>query len=78
MEISSGDTLITKQTRSAYSRYVYAIRSDAIMVQYRRHFGQFLRYVGISDEDFEVGVNTSYAKILKDKEWFMESAKLCR
>lgn len=74
MEIASlPKQQVTQQTRSAYSRYVYAIQSDETMVQYRRHFKQFLRYVGISDTDLEQGVNMLYEQIQKDKEWFMES-----
>lgn len=74
MEIASLPTQqVTKQSRTAYSRYIYAIQSDETMVQYRRHFKQFLRYVGISDTDLEAGVNTLYEQIQKDKEWFMES-----
>jgi len=43
------------------------------MVQYKRHFKQFLRYVGIPDEDLEKGVNALYDHIQTNKEWFMES-----
>src|SRR5690349_19282956 len=78
MEIGGGKSLqreATQQSRTApYSRFIYAIQSQETLVQYKRHFKQFLRYLDIiTDDNLEEGCNLLYSKITQDKEWFLDS-----